>query len=143
MPCPQCWQGQAGRRGLAGLQRGLPQQPRVSEQDSDSPSSSGAFCQPGALGSRVQPLLVDKVLVVARTAVVMGGKRPEIFLLQPLFLPICFHGGKGILCSYQIHGVTELQPCEGMTAFAEPLLAAVLHGSNILNTMVCSQKGHE
>lgn len=84
--------GTVGETGPSGLQLELPQQPRVSGQDSDSPSSSGAFCQPGSL-----PVLVDRVLVVGRTAVVMGRKsrmgrhqRPS----SSSSLPICFHGEK-------------------------------------------------
>lgn len=61
-------------QGLAGLQLELPQQPGSSEQDSGSPFSSGTFSQPGSLDSRVLAMLIDKVLVVARTAVVMDGR---------------------------------------------------------------------
>lgn len=125
MPCAQSWQGQAGRHGLVGLELELLWQPGVSEQDSESPSSSGAFCQPGASGSRV--------LACADCSGPGGGKnrsdngreegdweKPEAFLLQPLLLAKLHSLGKSMFCSYQIHWLTEHQPCEGMKAFGEP-----------------------
>ena len=69
MTCPRCWCGQARRWGLAGLQLGLPQQPGLFGQD--SPSPAGIFSHPGAAGA----LLAGQALVLAITAVVMGGKR--------------------------------------------------------------------
>lgn len=62
-------------------------------------------------------MLIDKLLAVARAAVVMGGKR-ELGEVRGSPPPATAHGqfafmGKSIFFSYQIHRLKELQPCEG------------------------------
>lgn len=64
------------------------------------------------------PMLIDKVLSMARGAVVMVGKRGTGRSQRPFFSSncswsICFNGDKSIFFSYQIHRLKELQPCEG------------------------------
>lgn len=63
------------------------------------------------------PMLINKVLAIARAAVVIGGKRGTGRSQRPFFSSncswsICFNREKSKF-SYQIHRLKELQPCEG------------------------------